>query len=532
MTTTTTTTTRDLPFRDSREGDPGAADDAARVRRHLFEQGPGKMNVTPPVLIDMAAPTTSGAVPDLELDRHEPFPALDPDALAGTYPHLPAVAPASTDRLAAAVADCFSPRRWELSNAYNEHRAYPSVRSKYPVQAFLVRGGVAWWVDPLRERLSRVRGSDLSATVRDGVVLVGRYSDLPGFYRGLRGPLIDCELGIHARALTLFLQLHGIGVEQVGCAPGEAATLLAAIGGRDGRLDSVPVLIRTAPPVADGSPLADAIASRSAPPATPRPPLAAGPDASLEDIAHHNALVRRATRTVALPTTAAPAGHTPGAAALPSWQQVLDARTSGTMPMGMSGMSGRRQVRPAGFLADLVAAGAADAAAEPAGSATRLHLCVADVEGVAAGVYEAREGALVPRVLDASVMARLEAVYGYPLAAVNGCAVRRATVVAFFSADVGALAEGAADAHWWQAQLMVGWRALGICLAAAAHGAYARPVRAFDELNVQRLLGIEGDEVPVLGVVIGTAAYRSPALSLHPRRGATTPLDIPQEDLR
>ena len=48
---------------------------------------------------------------------------------------------------------------------------------------------------------------------------------------------------------------------------------------------------------------------------------------------------------------------------------------------------------------------------------------------------------------------------------------------------------------WTLAQYVCGWMAHGLCLAAAAHGLYARPSRAFDEVLLHPVVGMASGEI-------------------------------------
>ncbi|RSS34979.1 hypothetical protein EF912_36500, partial [Streptomyces sp. WAC07061] len=103
----------------------------------------------------------------------------------------------------------FGIQRREPSNPYNDHRGYASVRSKFPVHAFVTGGGRRRLVDPGRHALLDMAGGG-AAGEPAAVVLAGRFTHLPDYYRPLRGPLTELELGINLRALAVAMELFGV----------------------------------------------------------------------------------------------------------------------------------------------------------------------------------------------------------------------------------------------------------------------------------------------------------------------------------
>jgi hypothetical protein len=55
----------------------------------------------------------------------------------------------------------------------------------------------------------------------------------------------------------------------------------------------------------------------------------------------------------------------------------------------------------------------------------------------------------------------------------------------------------------------------GLCLAAAAHGLYARPSRAFDEFLLHPVVAMETAEMVLLSVVSGAGRFTEPMLDLR-----------------
>ncbi|MEN2423714.1 hypothetical protein AABB02_37085 [Streptomyces rimosus] len=112
-------------------------------------------------------------------------------------------------------------------------------------------------------------------------------------------------------------------------------------------------------------------------------------------------------------------------------------------------------------------------------------------------------------------MAELERVYGYPLTPANGCAVRHASAVGLLTGDMDRLVEERGATGWSRAQFWCGWTAQALSMAAASHSLYARPVRAFDEIPLQRLLGLPPAQLPLFAVISGAGRFEEPLLDLR-----------------
>jgi hypothetical protein len=110
----------------------------------------------------------------------------------------------------------------------------------------------------------------------------------------------------------------------------------------------------------------------------------------------------------------------------------------------------------------------------------------------------------------------LENHYGYSLDPIRGCDVRHSQVIWLFSVRMAELVERYGDAGWAAAQYVTGWACQGLVLAAAGHGLYSRPCRAFVEMPTQALLGLDRDEMITLGVITGSP--RTCVLSLDLRQ--------------
>ena len=91
---------------------------------------------------------------------------------------------------------------------------------------------------------------------------------------------------------------------------------------------------------------------------------------------------------------------------------------------------------------------------------------------------------------DPTLPGRLEACYGHGLKPDVGCAVRHANLMWLLVRRCDLAGRGLRPGGWTLAQYACGWMAHGLCLAAAAHGLYARPNRAFDEILLQPVVGM------------------------------------------
>ena len=137
------------------------------------------------------------------------------------------------------------------------------------------------------------------------------------------------------------------------------------------------------------------------------------------------------------------------------------------------------------------------------------------VDGHVDGVHRVLDGRVELQRAEQGVAARLEAAYGYPLAPGNGCDVRHATVLWFLSVRPRDVVAEHGPGAWTAAQHACGWISHGLGLAASAHGLYARPVRAFQEVPVQRLTGLQPDEMVLLAVICGFPRHEAPVLDLR-----------------
>ncbi|MET8293802.1 hypothetical protein [Streptomyces sp. NPDC005180] len=466
-----------------------------RVLRYAHAQGTGRSQFPTPAQVAEA----SGPLPDGAAGADAvTLPYGTTELLERTA--FPAGRVAGADRLPErALLAAFGLQRAELTNPYFEHRALPSVRSLFPVHAFLTGEGPARVLDVHRHALAELPGAARDTARR--ILLAGRYTRLPAFYGPLRGTLTELELGISLRALAVGLELFGVrGRLTLPTAEGA----LTELGLTDGEW-SLPLTVdldgpgrpEPAPPTADGE----------------RPPTA---DPSLDEIlAVNRAQAALAPQEPALLTPAIPRE---AAARDLSWAEVLWERGSGRMPRGLTGMAGRLRQVPEGSLAGATAW----AAVPPPGELLRrvaehvnVTVAVQATDGFEDGVHRLSGGRLLPHRPGAGALAALERDYGYKLAPGNGCDVRHASAVWFCSVRQHELIAELGPGAWTLAQYVAGWITQGLCLNAAAHGLYARPARAFDGLAVQRPLGLAPDETVLLSVISGTPRFNGLPLDLR-----------------
>ncbi|MFH7597062.1 hypothetical protein WDV06_18455 [Streptomyces racemochromogenes] len=467
-----------------------------RVLRYAHAQGTGRSQFPTPAQVaeasgplpDGAAGAAGTALPygTTELLERAAFPA---GRVAGA------------DRLPErALLAAFGLQRAELTNPYFEHRALPSVRSLFPVHAFLTGDGPARVLDVHRHALTELPGAAGDTARR--ILLAGRYTRLPAFYGPLRGTLTELELGISLRALAVGLELFGVEGRLTLPTSGEALTEL---GLSDGEW-SWPLTVD----------LADAGHRPAHPGAERLRGAAAATDASLAEILAVNRTQAALPRQDPAPLTPAIPREAPARAL--SWAEALWERGSGRMPRGLTGMAGRLRRVPEGSLAGA----AAWAAVPPPGELLRrvaehvtVTVAVQATDGFEDGVHRLTGGRLLPHRPGPGALADLERDYGYHLAPGNGCDVRHASAVWFCSVRQHALVAELGPGAWTLAQYVAGWITQGLCLNAAAHGLYARPARAFDGLAVQRPLGLAPDETVLLSVISGTPRFNGLPLDLR-----------------
>ncbi len=403
------------------------------------------------------------------------------------------------DAEAHALVTAFATMRREPGSVHPDHRSYASARALFPVEAVLVRGGRAHRVDGGRRVLAALPAARPAGP--PAVLLIGRYTAVPAGYAWYRGSLVHLELGIALRALAVALELFGVPGRLRLPGTGGVA-VLRALGLHPTSEWSLPLAVETGPPV-DGTP-----ASPDPLPADPPPD-----DPVLADVVRVNRAQDARPDPVVLSGAVPDVPDVPGL----SWAELHWRRTSGRMPRGLHGSGGRRCRVPASVLTSA----AAWASVPPPGPLARIHAglrltaAVQDVDGRADGVHTVRAGEPVLRAARPGVPAELERLYTAGPARDVACDLRHASAIWFVTVRPRELVRRGGLGAWTAAQYVAGWVAHGLCLAAAAEGHYARPVRAFDELGVQRVLDLPADEMVLLAVVVGT-----------PRPGAGPALDL------
>jgi hypothetical protein len=463
--------------------------------------------VDAPIRLDPDAPDTSGLLPPgADPQGGKPLPRGAHDLLAElTYPggRVARSEWSHGDQLGLVLQTAFGLLRRETCNPYNDHRAHPSVRSKFPVHAFLTEpDGRSFCHDPYRAALLPLTdGSGLPGEA-PRIHLVGRYTHLPAYYRPLRGSLTETELGINLRSLALALDLFGLRERAALRLPGPGdGALLDDLGLRPTHEWTFPLTVSLGGPPRPGAerePAAEAVPD----------------DPELAEITAVNRTQNGDGRYEPLPPSIPDLPDAPPT----DWADVLWRRTSGRMPRGLSGMNGRRRPAPAAALTD----GAAWATVEPPGAALaavagrlRLTAVVQDIDGHPAGTYRVSHDGITRVPGAARTPAELEPHYGYPLTTGNGCDVRHATALWFVTADVASLVAEYGPGAWTLAQYAAGWTVQGLGLSAAAHRYYARPTRAFKDAPTVPLLGLAPSETILLALVTGTGRYLEPLLDLR-----------------
>ena len=404
--------------------------------------------------------------------------------------------------LAHALVTAFGPLRREPDNPYNDHRCYASARCLFPVQVFLNERERWRLLEP--ERHALVELADAAPVDRPGTIaLTGRYTRIPAAYKWFRGSLVNIELGIVLRALCTGLDLFGL-TGTLRLPDVHSPDLLAELGLTPNWEWSLPLTVE----VGDRPQRNRTMAAR------PQAAIAELPsEPAMADLVRANRTQEFTDAPASMPPSVPPsAAQATGAS---SWAQLLWNRTSGRMPRGLHGMSGRRSQVPAEALSDAVSWLSVPPPGETLGAvydAVTVTGVVQSVDGHADGVYRAKAGAAALHHEDRTAAAKLEEVYGYGLTPGNGCDIRHASMIWFFSVRPRELVERFGPSAWSAIQYASGWATQGICLAAAAAGLFARPVRAFKEIPTQHILGLEPEEMIVLTVVVGTPRYATGVL--------------------
>ncbi|QMU78092.1 hypothetical protein GXW83_22730 [Streptacidiphilus sp. PB12-B1b] len=506
------------------------------VRLFAYRQGQwrGRLNEQPHV--DDSVPTTATLPPAAARGVDgRPLP-LGTAALlsAARYPQTPACPAAEQlppgDRLGHLLVAALGLQRREPSNRFNDHRSIASVRSKFPVHAFVVApDGSTAYLDLYRHALvglplTVAAGGELAALLPAPgdatVLLAARYTDLPTPYGRLRCALGLLELGVNLRSLHVAADLLDVTVRQRWHGDDVAAAGLLVAGSGPGAWTPPLVLtLEGVGPLPEARPLPHS--------AEPGPSAYAEEDARLRQESENVSILDSAEATGPLTeltlAAAEPARGVPGlpvrdtgTARLP-WAQALWNRTAGRTPVGVSGFSTRPVTLGDDALADLLAWSSLPAP-EPlaaVGRAVRTTVALQRIAGLPTGRYDVVDGRLEAEQADPGLMQALEDSFSYPLSPVVDCGLRHATAMWVFSADLDAILDAFGPAGWSLLQLWCGWATHGVATAAAAHGLFARPARSFEEYRMQYLMGLPKEVVPVFSVTCGRSRFAEPMLDLR-----------------
>lgn len=428
------------------------------------------------------------------------------------FPHGRAAAPHEEgEALGHALTAVFGLQRTEPDNPFNDHRAYPSVRAKFPVHVFTGDGTGVRVLDVYRRALAELPHARGGAA--PFVALAGRYTRLPPVYRWFRGTLVHLELGINLRMLATGLELFGLD-GRLRLPDAAAEDRIADLGVGPAGEWSLPLVVDLDTAVQTTTRLPQTA------PAVPN--AAAGPAGAPDPVLDQIRTVNRAQSFDGTPVPlggAMPAPATAGDGPELSWAEALWQRSSGRMPRGLYGMNGRRRRLPAPVLERAVRWCRVP---PPAGvlrevwDHVRTTVVVQDVDGTTDGVHRVSGDGVRLHRADGTAALRLEQGYGYPLAPGNGCDVRHSPMLWFFSVKPRELVERFGPGGWTAAQYVCGWAAQGISLAAAGDGLYARPVRAFREAPAVRVLELDPDEMITFSVITGTPRTTGLYFDLRP----------------
>ncbi|SOR81148.1 MULTISPECIES: nitroreductase family protein [Streptomyces] len=489
---------------------PGPEGDNSIAREPLwYAYGAGDDRPEPPPWTWAATPPPDSHVPPPPPRPAGPatlLPLGTTDRLSAMpYPRLPAGAHPAPDALLHALTATFAPLRREPENPYNEHRPYASPRCLFPVHAF-VGDGDAWrLLEPTRHTLT---GPGTGTPSR--IALTGRYTAIPLAYQWFRGSLVAIETGMVLRALTLGLELFGVPATLTPPTEG-ASGLLRELGVEHTWEWSLPWLIDVGEP-------RPAVHR----PAGPESPVPDG-DPSLTQVIDVDRSAVRGTgphpirgyrrvgatsHTRPAPVTTAVPPTLPHSLRTPTWSELLWHRHSGRMPRSLHGMDSAKCHTP--LPARTLATTLAWLGVPPphpllaaAFDAVTVTAVVQHVDGHTPGVHRVRDGSAHLVRDDPTAPAGLEANYGYGLTPVNGCGIANAPLTVFFSVRPRELFARFGPTGWSAAQHACGWAVHGLCLAAAAEGLFARPVRAFKEIQTKEVVGLGEDETIVLSAVVG-----------------------------
>jgi hypothetical protein len=531
------------------------------VRLFAYRQGPLRTGLAELTLGSGTEEPTTSTLPPARArgTRGRPLPAGTHRLLADApYPQ-----PLPTDALAALgpgdlaghlLVCALGLQRREPSHQYNDHRAMASVRSKFPVHAFVVApDGSRAYLDVYRHALVDLVDDTDDSDDSDGsdsgaaggglaellpapgdltVVLAARFTDLPVSYGRLRCTLSLLELGINLRALHTAADLLGVPVRlRSDAALTRAAGRLLESGGPGAWSPPLVVTLEGVGPLpssrrlpgTDGS--ADARQQawecgllreqsgqesvREADSVTaPLAALSCGtgePVRSVPDLPEHEPAERESAATDTGP-------------ARPDWAQTLWNRSAGRTRADLPGFSARPAVLGAAFLRDTLAwlDGPAPGPLLPeVGRRVRTRVVLQRTAGLPTGRYAVARGQVECEQQDSDLMRRFADAFGYPLTPTIDCGLRHANAVWIFAADLDGILGEFGPAGWSLLQLWCGWATHGLTTAAAAHGLFARPARSFSEFWLQRTLELPRSTFPVFTLICGRSRFNEPVLDLR-----------------
>ncbi|MEZ0090957.1 hypothetical protein [Streptacidiphilus sp. EB129] len=507
------------------------------VRLFAYRQGPWRAVLNEQPHVDDTVPTTATLPPATARGTSgRPLPSGTHMLLSGArYPQTPAL-PATAavpdgDRLGHLLVAALGLQRREPSNRFNDHRAVPSVRSKFPVHAFvLAPDGSSAYLDLYRHALV-----DLPGRVAAGgdpgrllpppgdvtVLLAARYADLPTPYGRLRCALGLLELGINLRGLHIAADLLGVRVRlRPDGADISAGGRLVAAGGPGAWSPPLVMTLEGVGPLHASGPLPGAAGSG--------PPRYAVEDARLLQESGHPSILEAIGITAPLTgLTCSAAEPIPGIPDLPPrdtgtarhrWDEVLWNRSAGRVPATLSGFSARPTVLGEDCLTDMLAWGGLPAPGPllaEVGRRMRTSVALQRTAGLPTGQYTAVEGRLALDRADAGLLRELQDGFGYPLTPSVDCGLRHANAMWVLSADLDGILDDFGPAGWSLLQMWCGWTAQGLVTAAAAHGLFARPARSFEEFRMQRVLNLPRNLLPVFTVTCGRSRFAEPMLDLR-----------------
>ncbi len=493
------------------------------VARFVYRQGLGKNLLCPPQSVDDGA-ITSSCVPPLRArgGRGVPLPAGADPALAAPFPAT-AGRVDEPDVLGRLLLAAVGLQRREPSHPYADHRAVASGRAKYPVHVFVLDGRAVRYLDVYRHALVDI-ATAVPDELRPGmgeltVLLAGRYQDLPSTYELARASIVEAELGIAARAITVAAELHGVraGIHWSGVTVRQAAELVAATG--PGTWSAPVVMTLKGVPGAASAALPGG--ARACIPAALDQHLATpDPVASTLRSISHTRLAGHQSGSGApvsgIPNTASGAWT---ATVRRSWEQVLAERSAGRVAGRRHGYALRPDRVSEGCLRDLLDWAGPVPAADPLRTTAEqvtVRVALQGVTGYDNGLYRLDRGALQAEFTDPATMRLLAARGGQTSSPGNEIGLRHASLAWIFTADVASVLAELGPAGWSLVQLYCGWVMHGIGLAAAAHGLISRPSRSYDEPTLQQTLRLPRRDVPMFMTICGRSAFDEPILDLRP----------------